>query len=72
MEEDILKYSPTAMFRGTPCITSFETQIFLEITSQELSGDSTEFPNHSDKIGPGPMGSRVKAYYSTYRVSHKG
>ena len=21
MEEDILKYSPTVMFRGTPCIT---------------------------------------------------
>ena len=30
MEEDIQKYSPTVMFRGTPCIT---TEIVLRATS---------------------------------------
>ena len=26
MEEDILKYSPTVMFRGTPCMSAIANQ----------------------------------------------
>ena len=31
MEEDIQNYSPTVMFRGTPCILSFEFFIEPEV-----------------------------------------
>ena len=35
MEEDILKYSPTVMFRGTPCIIIYAEAGTLSIVNLE-------------------------------------
>ena len=40
MEEDILKYSPTVMFRGTPCISTvfkFKKSLFTVNVSKLFS-----------------------------------
>ena len=41
MEEDILNYSPTVMFRGTPCISArniYEKEKFINETTFLWSG----------------------------------
>ena len=41
MEEDILKYLPTVMFRGTPCIYLFSIKKVLQIILSLLSLNRT-------------------------------
>ena len=38
MEEDILNYSPTVMFRGTPCIKSINVKMSMSGLPLEQAG----------------------------------
>ena len=66
MEEDILNYSPTVMFRGTPCILFFF--IFNGRTKKERRlefGDPDSYEKFHQFLRPGRL-FQIPALYSRF------